>query len=308
MPYPSMGTASQMALSATSSFSSSSSWIEFISESIAAQGSIVDTDGIRGTRSRAGERVRTAPYKISGSLSCYVDKNMLDVLLTYILGGTPTSQVYPLAETLPTFYLMIDRVGKVFVYNNCYVNKATFTASASDPLLKLNMEIEAETETVNSAGTFPAGMTVNTNRPYIFADSSSGITVNGTTYGSFGFELTIDNKLLVDRFVNELTRSQIPATDRIVTCKLTTPYTSAEAALYGVAVGSFGTASAVFTNAEETITSIVSTLTFTMGGVLQYPKKSPVVPGKTKEIHLELNATARKLGSTAELTITNTHG
>jgi len=283
-------------------------WIEFISESIARQGVILDTDGIRGTRSRDGSRVRTGPYKVGGQLSCYVDKNVLDVFLTYILGGAPTSEVYPLAETLPTFYLLINRVGNVFQYNNCYVNKATFSASASDPLLKMVLEIEAETETVNAAGTFPTGMTVNTSRPYIFADSSSGITVNGSTYSSFGFELVIDNKLLADRFVNELTRSQIPATDRLITCKLTTPFTSTEAGLYGVAVGSFGTASAVFTNTEETISSTVSTLTFSVPGLFQYPAKSPVVPGKASEIHLELDATARKSGTNAELTITNAHG
>ncbi len=311
MTSPSVGFQSQVALSATSSFSGSSSWIEIISESIARQGVLLDTNGIRGTRSRDGSRVRTGPYKVGGQLSCYVDKNVLDVFLTYILGGTPTSQAYPLTDALPSFYLMIDRVAKVFVYGPCYVGKATFSAAAGSSdhnQLKLTMEIEAETETVDASGSFPTGMTVNTNRPYLFADSASGITVAGSTYSSFGFDLTVDNHLLADRFVNELTRSQIPAVDRTVTCKLTTPFTSTEAGLYATAVGNFGSASAVFTNAEEIISSTPSALTFTMGGLFQYPAKSPVVSGKAHEIHLELDATARKNGSTLELAITNTHG
>jgi hypothetical protein len=311
MPTPSIGFQSQVALSSTSSFSGSPSWIEIISESIAKQGVILDTNGIRGTRSRDGSRVRTGPSKVGGQLSCYVDKNVLDVFLTYILGGTPTSQVYPLADALPSFYLMIDRVAKVFVYGPCYVGKATFSAAAGSSdqnQLKLTMQIEAESELEEAAGSFPAGLTVDTNRPYIFADSASGITVGSTPCSSFGFDLTIDNHLLADRFVNELTRSQIPAVDRTVTCKLTTPFTSAEAGLYGTAVGSFGTASAVFTNAEETISSTQSVLTFTMGGLFQFPAKTPVVSGKANEIHLELDGTARKSGSTLELSITNAHG
>ena len=171
------------------------------------------------------------------------------------------------------------------------------------------------TETESAAGSFntaTTGITTNTSRPYIFADAASGITINAPTastlYSAFGFELTIDNHLLANRSVNELTRSAIPAVDRTVTCKLTTPFTSAESGLYGLAVGSFATASAVFTNAEETISSTPSVLTFTMGGVLQYPTKSPVVSGKANEIHLELDATARKSGSNPELSITNAHG
>ena len=206
---------------------------------------------------------------------------------------------------------MIDRVAKVFVYGPCYVGKATFSAAAGSSeanQLKLTMEIEAENETEQNAGTFPAGMALNTSRPYLFADSASGLSVAGTSYGSFGFELTVDNHLLVDRFVNELTRSQIPAVDRTVSVKLITPFTSTEAGLYGTAVGNFGTASAVFTNAEETINGTTSSLTFNMAGLFQYPAKSPIVRGPGQEIRLELDGIARKNGGTLELAITNTHG
>jgi hypothetical protein len=314
MPTPSIGFQSQVALSATSAFSTSSSWIEIISESIARQGVILDTHGIRGTRSKAGERVRTGPYKVGGQISMYVDKYVLDTFLTYILGGTPTSQVYPLADALPSFYLMIDRVAERFIYGPAYVGKATFSAAAGSSdqnQLKLTMDIEAVNESTSGAA-FPAITTLDTFRPYIFADSTGGITVNSTVYSSFGFDLTIDNHLLSDRFVNELFRSQIPAVDRTVSCKLTTPFTSVEEGLYAVPVGSFGTASAVFTNAEETISSTQSVLTFTMPGVLQYPAKSPVVPGKTSEIHLEIGSTARSFTNSGtiarELTISNVHG
>jgi hypothetical protein len=308
MPSPSMGSASQMCLSATSTFNTSSSWIEFISESIMRHGVILSADdAIRGTRSRAGERIRSGPYKISGSVSLYPDKNNLDLFLAYILGSGPSSQVYSLAETLPSFYLMIDRGTKVFVYNNCYVGKAVLKGSAGDPKMKLTLDIEAETVTVNNAGTFPAITALDTTRPYIFSDLSGGLSIGGTTYSCFDWELTIDNVLDGNRFVNELTRSQIPPKDREIRYKITVPYTSAEAALLGVAPGAFGSITSVFTDAEEVISSTTSTLTIT-SPLFIYPTEDPVVTGKANETKLTLNAMARKSGTTAEISITNAHG
>ena len=310
-----VGFQSQVALSATSSFSSSSKWIQIQSESIKRQGTLVDADGIRGTRSHDSSRVRTAPYKVGGQMTVYCDINVLDVFLAYVLGSGPTSHVYSLADALSSFYLMIDRNTAVFTYGPCYVSKAAFSASAGtgdQNMLKLVMDIEAGTETVGSAGTFPTGMTTDTNRPFLFADAASGIELGSTQIGAHKFDLTIDNHLLADRFVNELTRSQIPPVDRTVTWKMSTQYTATEAAFYGVGPGSAGTAAAVFTNAEETINSTVSTLTFSFPGALQYPTISPTVQSKQQEINLDIEGTARTTTSgttiTRELTITNTHG
>jgi hypothetical protein len=93
---------------------------------------------------------------------------------------------------------------------------------------------------------------------------------------------------------------------------MSTQYTATEAAFYGAGPGSAGTAAAVFTNAEETISSTVSTLTFSFPGVLQYPTISPTVQSKQQEINLDIEGTARTTTSgttiTRELTITNAHG
>ena len=302
----SIGFASQMALSSTSTFSSSSLWLEFVSESMTAQRAFADSPGIRGTRSYAQERVRTTPYKVGGTVNLLCDISSLDALLAYILGTGPTSSVYSLTETLPSFYLMIDRVAKVFTYGPCYISKATFTGSPSDPMLKCALSIEAETETVGAAGSFPTGMTVDAKRPFIYSDAA--FTLNGSsTYSAFGWELTVDNNLLADRFVNELTRSQIPATDRHVTVKMQTAFTSVETALYNIAANAFGSATAVFSNAEETISSTQSVLTFTTP-YLMWPGKSPNVTKKGDEIHLEIDAKAMKTGSSLELSVTNAHG
>jgi hypothetical protein len=271
-----------------------------------AQRAFADSPGIRGTRSYSQERVRTTPYKVGGTVNLLCDIYSMDTLLAYVLGTGPTSSVYSLTETLPSFYLMIDRVAKVFTYGPCYISKATFTGSPSDPMLKCALSVEAETETVGAGGSFPTGMTVDTKRPFIYADAT--FTLDGSsTYSAFSWELTVDNNLLADRFVNELTRSQIPATDRHVTVKMQTAFTSVETALYNIAAESFGSATAVFSNAEETINSTQSVLTFSTP-YLMWPGKSPNVTKKGDEIHLEIDAKAMKTGSSLELSVTNAHG
>src|ERR1700722_10501659 len=134
-----MGSASQMALSSTSSFSSSSKWIEFLSENIVAHRSFAPSTGIRGTRSYDQSRLRTEPYTVGGTVNMIVDINSLDVWLAYILGAGPSSSVYSLAETLPSFYLMIDRISAVFKYGPAYVNRATFSGSKGDPRRKISL-------------------------------------------------------------------------------------------------------------------------------------------------------------------------
>src|ERR1700733_15042000 len=81
-----------------------------------AQRAFSDSPGIRGTRSYSQERVRTMPYKVSGTVNLLCDIHSMDTLLGYILGTGPTSSVYSLTDTLPSFYLMIDRVAQVFTY------------------------------------------------------------------------------------------------------------------------------------------------------------------------------------------------
>jgi hypothetical protein len=186
------------------------------------------------------------------------------------------------------------------------VGKATFSASPQDAQLKCALEVEAETESVGSAGSFPSGMTVDTNRPFIYSDAAFNV-LGSTSVSGFSWELTIDNNLLADRFVNELTRSQIPTTDRHVTVKMSTPWTSAQTSLYNIAAASFGAATAVFSNAEETISSTQSVLTFSTP-YLMWPGKSPAVSKKGDEIKLEIDAKAEKTGSSLELSVTNAHG
>ena len=271
--------------------------LEFLSESLRATKTILDTSGIRGTRSHSSERTRGGTYAVSGSITMNPSPSELNDLLEYIMGGTPTvgtpvgKTTFPLGETLPAaFFVTVDRVAKVFTYNLCKIVRATFRASEGS-LLEVTIDVEGGTETVANAGTFPA-LTLGTDAPFVFHDGV--LTMQAGARAIKDFELIIDNVADTTRFMNSQTRAEIPIIDRVVTLRCTTAYTSSETALYDQAVA--GAA------ANMTLTNGNYSLNFDIPGVLQVPAATPIVSSKG-EILLAMEGVARKSGSSAELSV-----
>jgi hypothetical protein len=267
--------------------------IEFNSESIRKSATILETGGIRGTRSHPKERTRSGTYTVGGSMSCNPGPTELAFLLPYILGANASGTTFALAETLPSAYITVDRVAKVFTYAGMKVNRGTFRCSQGQ-LLQLDLDLMGKTETVANAGTFPS-LTLGTEAPYVFHDAV--ITIASTAYPVSDLDITIDNRLEGNRFQNSQTRTELPTMDRTVTVTVNTEFTSSTTALYDAANNYTGlSCTVVFTNGNYSIT-------FTLPA-LQVPAQSPVVGGRN-EIMMPLQFTARKSGSTAELTVTN---
>lgn len=263
---------------------------DFKSENLVCNEDFYDPDGIVGTREHASERVRRNIRSIGGAITLEPNSIELANLLPWILGANASGTTFSLAETLPARYISIDRVAKVMVYDGCYCNRATFSASEGGPL-SLTVEVIGTDETVNNSGTFPS-LTISTAAgPYMMSDL--GITLGGTSYNFREFSLTIDNMLEV-RYLNSLVATAITPRNRQVSVALRGPYGD-QTALYGQALAGVAVV-ATFTN------STLSTV-FTMPAV-QFPKHSPNVGGKN-EIYLPLAGIARKSGSTASLTVTN---
>jgi hypothetical protein len=263
---------------------------EFLAESLRKQLTIVDTAGLRGTRSHPAERTRDGTYAIGGGLQFHATPAMLDLLLPRILGANEATDVFALAETLPEFDVLIDRVAKRFVYAGCQVNRATFRAAAGGPL-ELDLDVIGKTEVV-SATAFPS-ITAPVDPPYVWQDCVC--TVNGSARVVTQWDLTIDNALNA-RFSNSQTATDIHSTDRIVTVNLTVPYTSSEVDLYGVNTGGAAAATFVFTNGNYSTTFSIAKL--------QIPDQSPVVDGRG-EILLQLQGVAKQSSTTKELVITH---
>ena len=291
MPQPaSMGSQSRLSMAAAgTAIASYSEAHEFISESLAKTQTILETGGIRGTRSHPAERTRDGTYTVQGTVNYHGSKGLLDLLLPRILGGG-SSPTYTLAETLPFFDCLIERIADRFVYGNCKVNKAVFKARASG-LLELALELIGETESV-SATAFPA-ISPPVDAPYIWQDCV--VTLNSIARVVTQFELTIDNHLEA-RFSNSQTATDLYPTDRTVHLACTVPFTGDTTDLYGANTAGAAAGSLVFTNGAHA-------LTFSLAQV-QFADHSPVVAGKG-EILLQLNGAAKKAGSTSELVVTN---
>ncbi len=291
MPDASMGHQSRMSLAAVgTAIGSYTESIEFVSESLQKRLTILQTAGIRGTRSHPAERTRDGTYTVGGALRFHATPALLDLLLPRILGAPESSDLFALAETLPEFDVLLDRVAKRFVYGGCKVARAQFLGRAGG-LLEIQLDLLGKTE-ANSATAFPA-IAPPSDPPYVFQDGT--LTLSGTSRKVIEFSLTIDNAV-VPRFTNSQAATDLSPTDRVVTLACRTPYTSDEIDLYGQNVGGAGAASLAFVNGGYSTTFAIPKL--------QFPDTSPTVGGKG-EITLQLNGRARKSGSTAELAVTH---
>ena len=270
----------------------------FVSESIAKRGMIIERVGLRGSRSHQADDTRVGPYTVGGQLVLEPTPEDLAIWLPRILGADPSGTTYNLAEILPSFTLSVDRVAKVFTYAGCKVNRAVFQG-AQGGLLRLTLDIVAQSESVAVAGTFPS-LTLGVTQPYIFSDLA--LTLASAAREVKQFDLTIDNGLITDRFMNSLVIVSAPEGDRAISLRTMHAWAAANTDLYAQALaGAAGSLQLTNALGGTPPTGYQTTFSF---ATLQVPARSPVVPGR-QEFFLNLDMVARKLGSTPELAVTH---
>lgn len=270
----------------------------FVSEGIVKRGMIVERTGLRGTRSHQANDARLGPYTVSGQLVLEPTPQDLSVWLPRILGAPADGANYNLAETLPSFTLVIDRVAKVFTYAGCKVNRATLSGTQGG-MLRLALDLVAQSETVAAAGTFPA-LTPSIAPPYIFSDLE--LTLASAVREVREFELAIDNSLVTDRFMNSLTIVNAPEGDRTITLRTVHAWAAETTALYAQALaGAAGVLKLTNALGGTPPTGYQTTFNF---ATLQVPDRSPNVPGRS-ELLLNLEMIARRVGTTPELSVTH---
>lgn len=269
--------------------------LDFHSENLAVAEEFHDSNGLRGTRSRAVERVRRNIRRIGGSINFQPNPQEMAYLLPWILGANASGTTYALAETVQARYVTIDRVTKVLTYDNCKVNRATFRASQGGPL-EVGLDVLGVDETVANAGTFPAiNLDVATGGPFMFTELV--LVIGGVTYQAREFEVSVDNMVQADRFFNSETLSTAAqAQDRMITLRTSLPYGDAVAA-YGSGPGGVAV-TATFTNGAMSFLMTFVKVTF--------PRHSATVPGRT-EIMLPMMGVAYKSATTEPLVCTLDH-
>ncbi len=280
----------------TVSVTGSGNRIDFQSTTLAADETFIDCNGLRGTRSRAIERIRAGNRRIGGNLIVEPTALELSKLLPWALGAGAASPTFALADLLPTRYVMVDKGANVMVYNAVAVNRLTIDGNEGLPL-RMTFDLVGGDESIGASGTFPALTLDTTTSPFIFTDcTASGISINSTNPLGKNFQLVVDNAIDENRFYNSQTLTAEIAADRHVTLNLTVPFGTASA-LYNLGAG--GTAvTFTFTNAADT--NLVLTLVMPK---VAFPRKPIAVQGR-EEVVMPYPGTAYKSGSTNELTVT----
>lgn len=276
--------------------------MEVVSCSIVANHTLIESDGIRGTRSRTAERVRRGLINVGGNVVMHFSPTELDALLPCIVGGTETTNVFPLAETVPEFDWMVDTGAKVYDFENCKVDRAVFRSTPGQPL-ELELDIIGKTVVEGNSGTFPA-LTFDLDSMYVHSDATFtyDTSSSGADYEVLSSELTIENSLGV-RFGNSTTATSIDAQDRRVTYSISTPWISSDGEgsdstnLYDVSSVSGNDGQLAYVNGSQS-------LTFAFANMKLAPASTPILQGR-QEITKDILYNVYKSGSTNELIITN---
>jgi hypothetical protein len=198
--------------------------MDVLSESLRANYTWIDGNGIKGTRARNIARTAAGEIPAGGNITIHPVAGDLTYFLPKITGDTsPSSGLHKLQETLPDFFVMKKEsqlaTNRVYTYTGVQVGRATFACSRGQPLT-LSMDCLALSET--TASTYPSTTALEVADPF-WMFHQLVVSLAGTTYEVFDWSLTIDHQLAA-RPVNSRNTTQIYCTDRIVTVQMTIPY------------------------------------------------------------------------------------
>jgi hypothetical protein len=202
---------------------------DFLSCDISASQELLISDGIRGTRSAVSQQATTGVKPVGGGVILEPRPDDLDFWLPYILGAEEATDVFALAETLPELCAVVDNVVKVYTYAGCKVNTARFSGGANQKM-QLALDLQGKTESEGAAASFPSiANTLSLLQPYTFQQGVLTLA-DTTTYEFNNVEIAINNNLILDRYNNSETRTEIPCGPRVVTLACDLPFTADELA------------------------------------------------------------------------------
>lgn len=289
----SMMHATRVGIGATSG-SAATREVDFLACTIGKQGTHIQSEAIRGTRSYIGELVNDGVYTVGGQLTLHPRPLELDMILPFILGGNESTDTFPLAETLPEFGIDVYKVAQTCRYAGMKVNQATFRCAPNQPLV-VELDVQGKTETTGVS--FPTLTNVSNVAPYVFSEMV--LTLDSVAYNCFSVAIGINNNLMLDHHMNSQSRTELPEQSRVITLQTSVQMTSTEAsALYAGSVAGIS-GSVAFAKGNYA-------LTFSFAK-LQRPTQPVVIPQRNGEVVLDLSFVARKDAATPtmELVVTN---
>jgi hypothetical protein len=291
---PSMGVLTQLGMNSSTSSSTpsaASTAYEWLHADLSTDFEVIRNEGLRGTRLHPIERQRQGRRTPGGTIKMQPTYAELGTILTRTIGAA-SGAVYSLSDTVPVAFQVIgDYVAKVITYIGCRTDKVVFHGGPGQPM-EMDWSIEALDESVGNAGTF-GSLTISGTPPYVFEDAV--LTIASSTYQVHDFEISVDWHLKKDRWVNSLTRTDLPSMDLTVGVKFTLPWTSDTVALRTGGVSGV--------TGDLTLTYLGTSTDFNFGGLIFPPKKTPVLAGRD-ELTLVLSGQAYSVAAATPMSIT----
>lgn len=262
---------------------------EILNENLIGKTPIMDNNGLRGTFAHDISRTRLGNDDVGGDINYTLSPLVLDLLGPRMFGQVKSGNNFDFSDNGPAaFDTLVDRITKRFVYGGCKIGRWTLRGKVGG-FVELVCTIMGKTY-ATYATAFPT-ITIPVDAPYVFTDGA--ISIGGVDSRKiFDFEVMVDwafNK----RYTNSTQATGVLPQDRVVSVKMSSPFTSSEYDMY--------TSNSVDGNIVLTNGNCSVTLTF---GKLRFDKQDPNTPGKS-EIILPLQGKAWANGSTPDLRITN---
>lgn len=274
-------------------FDSNSQRFEVVSSTVKKTGEVLDGMGLLGTRSHREDRTRAGLIRVGGQIALDISPRMMDFFLPYILGANESTDTFAVADSLAGFDMLHDAFGtgsSAVKFNELYVNR--FSLRFAPGILRATLDVIGKSVTTGQSFTSGAlGSTAATDAPYVFYDTSGGITIrsgSGAQEIEEG-ELVIENFLDV-KFRNSQTATSIRATDRQVSLVTNIPLTTTTLSTY------FGDKTAA--DATIVITNGTVATTFTLNN-FKVPDDGPTDVNDKGEAVLVLRGMARGDGTDA---------
>jgi len=222
-------------------------------------------EGHKGTRQRTSCRSRITSDKSGGSISGNFVAAELDWLLPRAIGTTGASPLIP-GETINHFWVLVDKVAELFLYNKQRIK--SFEVSGSETqYLNWTFNLVGELESVYGS-TWPASpLFPACGSSMLFSDCI--FTYSGTAYAMQSFKLTVDNMIDENQFENALTPTRFESQDLMVSLEVQLAYRADTKVLHRAALD--GAASSL------TMNDGTSTYSFLFGN-LKIPDGGPKIP------------------------------
>jgi hypothetical protein len=249
---------------------------EFVSSSLAKTSEMVLSEGIRGVRYRDKNRAKIQRERVTGSIVLEPSISEMDELFPWCMGGTTAAGVTPFADALVQKTVIVDKVTKVMTYDEVVPARWVIEGSEGGAI-RWTIDAEGKAEAEGNSGSFSATAIDFDDSFYVFSEIA--LTINSITCTPKSFRLTVDNALDTERFLNSLTRDDIPTQDRTVNLECRFPYDTVHEPLYDLA--STGVAGSLVLDDGS--------VSYTFDFVNMKAAESPIeVPGRS-EIELVVN-------------------